>query len=596
MADSPLHSDLQPPRDPAALDRWLRYREDKLAESLSRDITRVVQRAVRRFTDTLPALTASGDYAVFDDIPVEWQGIVDERLLPEVEQMYFAGGVNVWASLPDIAISTAVATGWAAIVNESARQFLSQRRNFIVGVGDNLFQGVIAQVDRALSTGASVEDIKQSLERLGNFSEFRADTIARTEILTAYSAGNWDASVALGEYAPVEKEWITAQDDRVRETHRNLDGVIVPFGQAFNVGAAQLMFPRQQGGPPQEVINCRCVWLEYWPGDTRRDGSIVPERSTVAEGATAEVPQLTETQQQIAEATAQQVVQQVPRVPNRALHDDAWFRKRITPQWMDDVADGRDFFQVTDTNDGYLRAMIRDQGFNAKPTVLPSQQFDELADEGWTVVHRGINAPSASDLEQFTRNFLQEDDFYVGRGLYGNGVYTSDIVETAQSYADTQGLGIGFRGGPTEAATGRVLDIAIHPQARVIDVEDLWKIRDQRVDEMRQVTNDLSDRWPTRQIPHPYREGEMMTDRIPYDELGQTSEGAKFLSEWNAVQPYSQIVDGSEDVAKIAVMEGYDVIRVPTPRTYNDQYQLVELPDTYFVILNRGAVAVREVK
>lgn len=278
MTASPLRSDLRPPRDPAALDRWLRNREERLAAVLSREITSLVQRCVNRFSESLPSLTASGDYAVFDDIPAEWMDVVDGRLLPEAEQVYLGAGLNVWGSVAEAAISTAGAIGWASVVNESARDFLTRRRNFMVGVGDTLFQGVIAQVDRAVATGASTEEIKQSLERLGNFSEFRADTIARTEIQTAYAVGNWEASLALGEFGPTEKEWLTAGDERVRDTHRDLDGVVLPMDQPFTVGGVQMMHPKQEGAPASEVVNCRCVLLEYRPGDTRRDGSVVPEQ------------------------------------------------------------------------------------------------------------------------------------------------------------------------------------------------------------------------------------------------------------------------------------------------------------------------------
>lgn len=276
MAASPLRSDYRPPTDPAALDRWLRNREDELAEVLARDITRIVQRSVRAFEATLPALTASGDMSVFDDIPVQWTGIVDERLLPEIEQVYLSGGINVWAAVP-LAIPEEAALGWASIVNEFARDYVSQRRNLMVGVGDNLFQGVMQQVERAITTGASTEEIKQSLEVLGNFSEFRADTIARTEIGTAYSTGNWQASQALGEYGPVEKMWLATLDRRTRQDHADLNGTVLPVGQAFTVGGVEMMHPKMPGGPASQVVNCRCILLEFWPGDRRPDGSIVGE-------------------------------------------------------------------------------------------------------------------------------------------------------------------------------------------------------------------------------------------------------------------------------------------------------------------------------
>lgn len=242
---------------------------------MARDITRIVQRAVRRFTQTLPALTASGDMSVFDDIPANWLDIIDERLLPEVEQLYFSGGLAVYAAAP--AVPAAAATGWAAVVNEAAREYLSQRRNLMVGVGENLFQGVIGQVDRALRTGASTEEIKRTLEGLGNFSEFRADVIARTEIQNAYANGNWQGAQALGEFGPVEKMWLATIDRRTRDSHAQANGQIRAFADPFNVGGVQMMYPHDEMAPADEVIQCRCVLLEFWPGDSRPDGSVVGE-------------------------------------------------------------------------------------------------------------------------------------------------------------------------------------------------------------------------------------------------------------------------------------------------------------------------------
>jgi hypothetical protein len=290
MTASPLPSALRPPSDPSALRRWLIRKEDALADALAADITAVVQRSVRAFEASLPSLTASGNLSVFDDIPFEWLGIIDARLLPELEAIYLAGGINVWAGAPTSAIPTEVARNWAAVVNENARAYLSQRRNLMVGVGENLFQGVLGQVDRALRTGASVEEVKQSLERLGNFSEFRADVIARTEIQNAYANGNWQSSQALGEFGPVEKMWLATLDRRTRDDHAAVSGVVLPFSEPFDVGGESLMHPHDPNGSAENTIQCRCILLEFWPGDARPDGSIVGEDEVQAVGREFLIP------------------------------------------------------------------------------------------------------------------------------------------------------------------------------------------------------------------------------------------------------------------------------------------------------------------
>jgi hypothetical protein len=262
--------------------------------------------------------------------------------------------------------------------------------------------------------------------------------------------------------------------------------------------------------------------------------------------------------------------------------------------WFENATEGKQFFEAMDNNDSYLRAIMDEQGFNALPTVLPDEQFDQLADQGWTVTHRGISAESDSQLRDYVTQFT-EGDPYVSKGLFGNGIYTTDLEETARGYADTSGLGIGQRGGPRESVTGTTLDIAIHPDARVIEHEDLFKIREERVSVLREQESAMREQWPSRSIPHPYEDGAIMEERIPMSELKGMPEHREFADRAERIINYDNIVSASDDVGKVAAMEGYDVIKVSTPRAYQD-FQLIELPDTYYVILNRGAVAVREPK
>lgn len=59
------------------------------------------------------------------------------------------------------------------------------------------------------------------------------------------------------------KTWMSRRDNKVRETHRTLDGVTVdieaPF---FTSSGARLMFPGDTTAPIREWINCRC-WADY---------------------------------------------------------------------------------------------------------------------------------------------------------------------------------------------------------------------------------------------------------------------------------------------------------------------------------------------
>jgi hypothetical protein len=55
----------------------------------------------------------------------------------------------------------------------------------------------------------------------------------------------------------VKKRWITAEDDRVRDAHRWLDGIAVPLDEKFYVDGDSAYAP---GGfsLPELNVNCRC--------------------------------------------------------------------------------------------------------------------------------------------------------------------------------------------------------------------------------------------------------------------------------------------------------------------------------------------------
>lgn len=56
-----------------------------------------------------------------------------------------------------------------------------------------------------------------------------------------------------------EKMWVARHDSRVRESHADADGQVVPVNQPFLVGGYTMMHPGDRSAPPGETINCRCI-------------------------------------------------------------------------------------------------------------------------------------------------------------------------------------------------------------------------------------------------------------------------------------------------------------------------------------------------
>ena len=72
----------------------------------------------------------------------------------------------------------------------------------------------------------------------------------------AYEQGRF---LAMKESGITHKKWITASDGNVRDTHRAINGEVLPIDELFIVGDTELLHPCDPNGTAEEVINCRCV-------------------------------------------------------------------------------------------------------------------------------------------------------------------------------------------------------------------------------------------------------------------------------------------------------------------------------------------------
>jgi hypothetical protein len=83
--------------------------------------------------------------------------------------------------------------------------------------------------------------------------------IAETDATRIYNQGAVDAVTANGLQGSTSKRWRTMQDDRVRDTHDYLEGMVVPFNERFySYDGDSADYP---GGftLPENNVNCRCV-------------------------------------------------------------------------------------------------------------------------------------------------------------------------------------------------------------------------------------------------------------------------------------------------------------------------------------------------
>ncbi len=84
------------------------------------------------------------------------------------------------------------------------------------------------------------------------------------------------------------KTWVTFQDDKVRHSHRLLQGRTINIFKPFEVGTGLMMFPLDVslGVNMREVYNCRCI-CEYSGKTKEKSESIIPDEALL--GATAAI-------------------------------------------------------------------------------------------------------------------------------------------------------------------------------------------------------------------------------------------------------------------------------------------------------------------
>jgi hypothetical protein len=142
---------------------------------------------------------------------------------------------------------------------EQMRQYFDRVRR------DKRFDGI---VQRAIDAGkpVSVAEVDKITQRYAaRLLETRAEVVASIQAVEAYNAGRAQFYAQLVEDgtdpAKIFKRWKTRADERVRLSHREMNGQKVQGSAAFiTPGGALMMHPgdTSMGAPLNEIVRCRC--------------------------------------------------------------------------------------------------------------------------------------------------------------------------------------------------------------------------------------------------------------------------------------------------------------------------------------------------
>ncbi len=115
----------------------------------------------------------------------------------------------------------------------------------------------------------------------------QARMLARTD-LNGLANG---ASVMTAKMVGVPyKQWVTANDDRVREQHVEADGQMVPVEQPFQVCGEDLMYPGDPAASDECSANCRCTVVYLDAPAASETASAAPQSPITVQVAAASIP------------------------------------------------------------------------------------------------------------------------------------------------------------------------------------------------------------------------------------------------------------------------------------------------------------------
>lgn len=148
------------------------------------------------------------------------------------------------------------------------QSFIKNRRAALDAINTTTIETFKDKISEAVAEGYNkvwtpqqfAKSIKEALGDAGEIRKNQARTIARTETGIISADARYDCFV---KEEIEENQWTTSNDDKVRDTHAEENGNVVPVGEPFPVTG--LIHPSDPDGPAEEVINCRCVAVAVRP-------------------------------------------------------------------------------------------------------------------------------------------------------------------------------------------------------------------------------------------------------------------------------------------------------------------------------------------
>lgn len=124
-------------------------------------------------------------------------------------------------------------------------------------------QHLNSAITQGVLQGDDLKSVSKRLQSVTDMDNKAAKRNARTMMTGAQNAGRLDSYKRMQDMGiEVQKQWMATLDHYTRSSHAHLDGERADIDKKFANG---LKYPGDRDGRPEEVYNCRCTMIGYFP-------------------------------------------------------------------------------------------------------------------------------------------------------------------------------------------------------------------------------------------------------------------------------------------------------------------------------------------
>lgn len=168
------------------------------------------------------------------------------------------------AIIPEMRFTAGVSVSLIEVANERSADLVGQitekARSDLNAIMRKSGMGTSRPADVAKALGTVLSTQNRPTGAFGTLST-QIERVHRTETAGLYEAAGKVRAARIALESPFElsKRWITIIDRRTRDSHLEMNGVVVPQDGKFTVSGVECDGPHDSVLPAEEVVNCRCT-------------------------------------------------------------------------------------------------------------------------------------------------------------------------------------------------------------------------------------------------------------------------------------------------------------------------------------------------